>query len=80
MGIVVLALIIVLIVAIFSVQNSAPVAVNFLFWRFQASLAIVIFFSVIAGAVIGVILSLAAKMKRRRKSAKSATSTNREMR
>lgn len=80
MGIVVPALIIVLIVAIFSVQNSAPVAVNFLFWRFQASLAIVIFFSVIAGAMIGVFVSLVATMKRRRKSAKSATSTNRDMR
>lgn len=70
MGILVPALIIVLIVAIFSVQNSAPVAINFLFWQFQASLAIVIFLCVLAGAAIGFIVSLVAKMKRRGKSAK----------
>jgi len=36
----------------FSVQNAAPVAISFLFWRFDASLAIVIFLSALAGAVI----------------------------
>lgn len=63
-------LIIVLIVAIFSAQNSAPVAINFLLWQFQASLAIVIFLCVLAGAAIGAIVGLVAKMRRRGKGAK----------
>lgn len=53
----VIAILIILIVAIvtaFSVQNAAPVAVTFLFWQTQASLAIIIFLAVFAGAVLGV--------------------------
>jgi uncharacterized integral membrane protein len=53
---VILLLIIVAIVAIFSVQNAMPVAITFLFWKFEASLAIVIFLSVIAGMIAGAII------------------------
>lgn len=52
-----IAIIIILIVAVvtaFSVQNAAPVAVTFLFWQTQASLAVIIFLAVSAGAVLGV--------------------------
>ncbi|MBP6941198.1 MAG: LapA family protein [Syntrophorhabdaceae bacterium] len=52
MAIIIVACIIILCVAMFSVQNAAPVAISFLFWRFDASLAIVIFLSALAGAVI----------------------------
>ncbi|NCO67063.1 MAG: LapA family protein [Nitrospirae bacterium] len=53
---VILLLIIVAIVAIFSVQNAMPVAITFLFWKFEASLAIVIFLSVLAGMIAGAII------------------------
>ncbi len=52
----VLLFVIITAVTIFSVQNAAPVAVTFLFWRFEASLAIIIFLSVLAGVVITVIV------------------------
>ncbi len=42
-------------VAIFSTQNSQPVSVSFFVWNFQASLAIVVFLSVICGLVLGVL-------------------------
>jgi len=49
----IVALVIVAVVAVFSVQNAVPVVISFLFWKFEASLAIVLFLSVVAGTVIG---------------------------
>ncbi len=51
-----IVLIIIALVTIFSVQNAIPVAISFLFWRFEASLAIVIFLSVLSGIIIGMII------------------------
>ena len=56
MGILVFAVLIIAVVATFSVQNASPVAVTFLFWDFPASLAIVIFLSTLIGAIIGAIV------------------------
>jgi len=56
MVILVFAVFIIAVVTIFSVQNASPVAVTFLFWNFQASLAIVIFLSTLIGVIIGVIV------------------------
>jgi uncharacterized integral membrane protein len=53
---IILLLIVVAIVAIFSAQNAIPVAITFLFWKFEASLAIVIFLSVLAGMIAGAII------------------------
>ncbi len=53
---IILLLIVVTIVAIFSAQNAIPVAITFLFWKFEASLAIVIFLSVLAGMIAGAII------------------------
>jgi putative membrane protein len=39
--------------AVFSVQNAEPVAVSFLSWHFEASLAIVIALSVLGGIITG---------------------------
>lgn len=52
---VILILIIISVVTIFLMQNAMPVTISFLFWRFEASLAIVIFLSVLCGIIIGVI-------------------------
>jgi uncharacterized integral membrane protein len=46
------------IVAIFSIQNALPVTVALLFWKFSASLAIVVFISLLIGAVIMLLLVL----------------------
>ena len=63
MATIILLLIIVAVVAIFSVQNAMPVAITFLFWKFEASLAIVIFLSVIAGMITGAIIVSLLKVK-----------------
>lgn len=63
----IIAIIIILIVAVvtvFSVQNAAPVAVTFLAWQTQASLAIIIFLAVAAGAVLGVAVMSSWMIKR----------------
>lgn len=55
---------------LFSVQNSAPVTVSFLFWKFDASLSIVILLSVLAGGGIASLLFLSGmfrgKMKKKK--------------
>jgi len=56
MSILVIIIIILSLVTIFSVQNAAPVAISFIFWKFEASLAIVVFLCVLIGAVIGSII------------------------
>lgn len=62
-GLVILLLIIIVLVAVFSVQNAAPVAVSFLMWKFEASLAIVIFFSLISGVIIGAVLVFLGRLR-----------------
>ncbi len=52
----IIAFIIIILVALFAVQNAAPAVISFLFWRFEASLAVVIFLSALAGALITVII------------------------
>lgn len=64
MATIILLLIVVAIVAIFSVQNAMPVAITFLFWKFEASLAIVIFLSVLSGIIITVIIISSGYVKR----------------
>lgn len=58
MGILICALFIVAAVALFLIQNALPVSITFFFWKFQASLAIVIFLSVLTGALITSIIFL----------------------
>ena len=55
---IILVVIIVGLVTIFSVQNAAPVALSFLFWKTQASLALAIFLSALAGLIVGAITVL----------------------
>ena len=71
----IIVLIIIVVVTVFSVQNAIPVAISFLFWKLEASLAIVLFLSVLAGVAIGVI---AASLFRARLSRKKQTSIDRE--
>lgn len=63
----IVVLIIVAVVAVFSVQNAVPVVISFLFWKFEASLAIVLFLSVLAGIIIGIGAAYLLKMKLARK-------------
>lgn len=56
MSILIVLAAIILFVTIFSVQNALPVAISFLFWKFEASLAIVIFLCLLCGVIIGIVL------------------------
>lgn len=56
-------LIIIALVAVFSVQNADPVKFTFLFWKFEASLAIVIFLSVLTGLIAGIIITFLLRVK-----------------
>lgn len=67
MLIIVLVLVIIIVVSIFAVQNSLPVTFSFFFWRFEASLAIVIFLSAVTGLITGIIIGI---LVRRKSSAK----------
>jgi uncharacterized integral membrane protein len=69
MGVLILALLIIAVVAVFSAQNALPVSIVFLFWKFQASLAIVIFLSALTGVVIASIIFLWLRIRRTRKTA-----------
>ncbi|MDD3978300.1 MAG: LapA family protein [Methanomicrobium sp.] len=58
MSMLVIVIIILLLVTLFSVQNATPIAISFIFWKFEASLAIVIFLSVLTGIILGGVITL----------------------
>ncbi len=64
--------VIIVVVAAFSAQNAAPVAVSFLTWRFEASLALVIVLSLLAGVVIGMAVLSWLRLRRSFRSRKKA--------
>ncbi|WP_042223357.1 LapA family protein [Oceanobacillus manasiensis] len=51
-GYVILAIIFVIIVAVFAVTNVNPVEVNYLFWTAESPLILIILFSVLMGGII----------------------------
>jgi len=65
MATIILFIILLILVAIFSVQNAIPVIINLFFWRFEASLAIIIFLSFLIGLLGGFVLILYIKFRRR---------------
>jgi uncharacterized integral membrane protein len=64
MIVLILLFVIIVAVATFSVQNAAPVAVSFLSWHFEASLALVIVLSLLVGLVVGMALLSFAQLRR----------------
>jgi uncharacterized integral membrane protein len=71
----IIVLIIITVVTVFSIQNAIPVVISFLFWKFEASLAIVLFLTVLAGVLIG---AVGASLFRMKSSRKKQTSIDRE--
>jgi len=63
MATIILLLIVMLVVAVFSVQNAMPVAITFFFWKLEASLAIVVFLSALSGAIMGGIVATLLRIK-----------------
>ena len=62
----ILAAVIGVLIAAFAIQNASPVAVKFLVWQFESSLAVVIILSLLAGMVLIFLISLPGRLKRRK--------------
>ncbi len=60
---IVIAVLIVIVIAIFALQNAAPVSISFILWKIEASVAIIIFLCTIAGIIIGMIFSALLRLK-----------------
>ncbi len=68
----ILVLIVIAAAVIFSVQNADPVAVWFLTWKFEASLAIIMLLSVLSGVLVGAAAVSFWRMRRAMKERKAA--------
>lgn len=64
MGYLVVAIIILTIVALFAAQNHEAVKVSFLWYYFEASLAVLIFLCVMAGVLLAATVSYSMRIKR----------------
>ncbi len=62
----ILAALIGVLIAAFAIQNATPVAVKFLVWQFESSLAVVIILSLLAGMVLIFLISVPGRLKRRK--------------
>ncbi|MEO6875525.1 MAG: LapA family protein [Opitutaceae bacterium] len=56
----VLTLVLMLLVALFSVQNAGPITVRFLMWHFEWSQALVILLAAFVGALVGLLVGAVA--------------------
>lgn len=65
MAVVILVLIVIVIVTLFSVQNAMPVAISFMVWHFDASLAIIVLLFFLGGLITGVGMMFWIRMRRK---------------
>lgn len=73
----ILAVAVLTIVILFSVQNAGPVAVSFLSWRLNASLAMVIALSLFGGMILGMAALSWIRLRRTGRKKKAAESAPR---
>ncbi len=59
------AIFIAIVGGIFAMQNNVPVTVNFLLWRFDSSLAMVLLFALAIGATVIALLTTPATVRRK---------------
>lgn len=62
----ILAAVLGVLIAAFAIQNAIPVAVKFLVWQFESSLAVIIILSLLAGMVLIFLISVPGRLKRRK--------------
>jgi uncharacterized integral membrane protein len=60
----IILVIVIVMVALFSVQNAMPVAISFLGWRFDASLAVIALLFFLAGMIAGMVVLFWTRMRR----------------
>lgn len=61
---IILVVIVIIMVALFSVQNAMPVAISFLGWHFDASLAVIALLFFLVGMIAGMGVLSWVRMKR----------------
>jgi putative membrane protein len=59
----ILLVILIGVAVIFSVQNASPVALSFLAWHFESSLAIVILLTLVVGMILGMAILSISRLK-----------------
>ena len=69
----IIALIIAILSVVFAFQNAGPVEVNVLGWKFESSLALVLLLSFALGVFVSLLVSIAAGIRRKRKSHRPST-------
>ena len=72
MGTTILVVIVIVIVATFSVQNAAPVSISFLSAHFDASLAVIVLLFFLAGMIAGMAVLSWVRMRRSARKKKEA--------
>ena len=60
-----IAVLVIAVVVIFSVQNAVPVSVAFLTWKFGASLAVIVFLAFVVGIAVTALSSPRVPLERR---------------
>ncbi len=63
----ILALLLVLIIVVFALQNSASIELKLFFWNIQSSAALIITSVLFIGAILGVLFSLPSIIKKKEK-------------
>lgn len=63
----ILALLIAIVAVVFATQNAAPVAIHFLGWNYEASMALVALFIFSMGVLMGFLVSTPTAIRRMRK-------------
>lgn len=64
MFILIIFIILLVLIAVFSIQNAMPVFVTFFLWKFEASLALVIFITFLIGLFSGFFLFLFMRLRK----------------
>jgi putative membrane protein len=59
-----LVVILITVAVIFSVQNASPVALSFLTWHFEASLAVVLLLTLVTGMIFGMAILSLSRLRR----------------
>jgi uncharacterized integral membrane protein len=70
--------ILIAVAVMFSVQNASPVALSFLAWHFEASLAIVTLLTLVIGMIIGMAILSLSRLRRSMRKKKELRAENAE--
>jgi uncharacterized integral membrane protein len=62
----IVAIIIAIVAVVFALQNAVPIAVGFLAWRFQSSLALVLLVTLALGILMSLLVSMPSMIRTRK--------------